>query len=346
MANKVLVLDAGHGLNTSGKQTASNLGKVYKEWTLNDAVVRKIIAILGDYNVTIHRTDDSTGKTDISLAERVKRTNNYNPDLFISIHPNAGGGTGTEVYWHTKGTTEDKKVANIVAPKLASQTGMKNRGVKTAEFAVITCKATAILCEGGFMDTQSDYNIITSDKGQQGYAQAVADSVIEFLGLTKVKNTSSSSTTSENKTKPVQSVGMVNTNKKVKIVKDVNVWCDVEWKNVKTQAKKGSIYHVTKQTKDGNFFFIEGGYVSTSSEFSLASALEVAPYNKIMAIRDCSLFTYCDGKYCIGNIKEWEVYETTDYKDGWYLIFGLGWVHESHVKTYPVANIACTNGIV
>jgi len=165
-------------------------------------------------------------------------------------------------------------------------------------------------------------------------------------GTTSLKNTSSSNTTSENKTTTVQSVEMVSTNKKVKIVKDVNVWCDVEWKNVKTQAKKGSIYHVTKQTKDGNFFLIEGGYVSTSSEFSLASALEVAPRNKVMAIRDCSLFTYCDGKYCIGNIKEWEVYETIDYKDGWYLIFGLGWVHESHVKTYPVTNIACTNGIV
>lgn len=196
MANKILVLDAGHGLKTSGKQTINGSRGIVKEWTMNNSVVQKITTILSDYNVTIKRTDDPSGATDISLAERVKRCNNYKPDLFVSIHHNAGGGTGTEVYWHTKGTLEDKKVATIVAPKLASQCGMKNRGVKTAAFAVLTCNATAILIEGGFMDTLSDYEIITSDSGQQKYAQAVAESIIEYLGLKKVTNSQSSSNTS------------------------------------------------------------------------------------------------------------------------------------------------------
>lgn len=183
---KVLVLDAGHGLNTSGKQTMNGSKGVIKEWTLNSNVCNKIQAILKDYDVTIHRTDDTTGKTDISLSERVKRCNNYNPHLFVSIHHNAGGGVGTEVYWHTKGTAEDKKVASILAPKLASKCGMRNRGVKQASFAVLGCKPTAILVEGGFMDTVADYEIITSDKGQQAYAEAVAESIIEYLGLKKV----------------------------------------------------------------------------------------------------------------------------------------------------------------
>lgn len=183
---KVLVLDAGHGLNTSGKQTMNGSKGVIKEWTLNSNVCNKIQAILKDYDVTIHRTDDTTGKTDISLSERVKRCNNYNPHLFVSIHHNAGGGVGTEVYWHTKGTAEDKKVASILAPKLASKCGMRNRGVKQASFAVLGCKPTAILVEGGFMDTVADYEIITSDKGQQVYAEAVAESIIEYLGLKKV----------------------------------------------------------------------------------------------------------------------------------------------------------------
>lgn len=184
--SKVLVLDAGHGLNTSGKQTMNGSKGVIKEWTMNSNVCNKIQAILKDYDVTIHRTDDTTGKTDISLSERVKRCNNYNPHLFVSIHHNAGGGVGTEVYWHTKGTAEDKKVASILAPKLASKCGMRNRGVKQASFAVLGCKPTAILVEGGFMDTVADYEIITSDKGQQAYAEAVAESIIEYLGLKKV----------------------------------------------------------------------------------------------------------------------------------------------------------------
>lgn len=190
---KVLVLDAGHGLNTSGKQTMNGSKGVIKEWTLNNNVCNKIQAILKDYDVTIYRTDDTTGKTDISLSERVKRCNNYNPHLFVSIHHNAGGGVGTEVYWHTKGTAEDKKVASILAPKLASKCGMRNRGVKQASFAVLGCKPTAILVEGGFMDTVADYEIITSDKGQQAYAEAVAESIIEYLGLKKVVATTTQS---------------------------------------------------------------------------------------------------------------------------------------------------------
>lgn len=87
---KVLVLDAGHGLNTSGKQTMNGSKGVVKEWTLNSNVCNKIQAILKDYDVTIHRTDDTTGKTDVALATRVSKTNSYKPDLFVSIHHNAG----------------------------------------------------------------------------------------------------------------------------------------------------------------------------------------------------------------------------------------------------------------
>ena len=157
---------------------------------MNNNVCNKIADILKDYDVTIYRTDDTTGKTDTALTTRVSKCNGYNPDLFVSIHHNAGGGTGVEVYWHSQGTSEDKKIASIVAPKLSAQTGMKNRGVKQAAFTVLTCKATAILVEGGFMDTQSDYEYICSETGQRAYAKAVADSVIEYLSLKKTTTTS------------------------------------------------------------------------------------------------------------------------------------------------------------
>ena len=203
--SKILVLDAGHSLNTPGKETYKGSKGVVKEWSMNDSVCRKIQSILKHYNVTIYRTDDTTGKTDISLSERVKRCNNYNADLFVSIHHNAfsnATATGTEVYMHANGTTEDKKLADLVAPKLAEKTGLKNRGSKKAAFAVLTCKATAILVEGGFMTTKKDYEVITTDSGQQAYAEAVAECIISFLGLKKKKTT----TTTTNSTSKVYQV--------------------------------------------------------------------------------------------------------------------------------------------
>lgn len=185
MTTPILVLDAGHGLTTAGKQTMNGKYGIIKEWELNNKVLFYIMEYLKDYAITIYRTDDPTGKTDIALLERVKRCNAYGPVLFISIHHNAGGGTGIEVYWHTKGTQEDKKIAEIVAPKLAASTGLRNRGVKQEVWTVLTCKATAILVEGGFMDTTSDYEYICSEVGQRAYAKAIADAVIEYLSLEK-----------------------------------------------------------------------------------------------------------------------------------------------------------------
>lgn len=199
MTTPILVLDAGHGLTTAGKQTMNGKYGIIKEWELNNKVLLYIMEYLKDYAITIYRTDDPTGKTDIDLLERVKRCNAYGPVLFISIHHNAGGGTGGEVYWHTKGTQEDKKIAEIVAPKLAASTGMKNRGVKQNGWTILTCKATAILVEGGFMDTQSDYEYVCTEKGQRAYAKAIADSVIDYLALEK-KDTEENSVQEEQPT--------------------------------------------------------------------------------------------------------------------------------------------------
>lgn len=189
LENKTLVLDAGHGYHTSGKRTPDGI----REWTLNNSVCNYVQDKLKDYNVTIHRTDDTTGETDVSLSQRVSKTNSISPDLFVSVHHNANTGswgdwTGTEVYWHTYGSTADQKVAGILAPKIASKTGLKNRGVKQASFTVLGCNShiPAVLCEGGFMDSNIDHPVITSSKGQEAYADALVEGIIEYLGLKKV----------------------------------------------------------------------------------------------------------------------------------------------------------------
>ena len=187
---KALVLDAGHSMVTPGKRSPQSMGAVVHEWDINNRVCNKIQAILSNYDVVIYRTDDTTGATDVSLNTRVSKTNSYNPDLFVSIHHNAANGsaTGVETFWHTQGSVSDKKIATLIQNKLVAKTGMRNRGVKQASFAVLTCKSTipACLVEGGFYDTKSDFDYITSDKGQQAYAEAVAESIIEYLGLKKV----------------------------------------------------------------------------------------------------------------------------------------------------------------
>jgi len=202
---KKIVLDAGHGIHTSGKQTPNGV----KEWTLNDAVARQVTTKLKDYEVEVHRIDDTTGKTDISLTERINRTNKIMPDVMISIHHNALAGkwdthTGVEIYYNnTRGNATEKILAKNIVDKLAANTKLKNRGVKTEQWAVLTCntKITALLTEGGFMDSTIDHPVITSTSGQTAYAKAIADTLIKHLGLKKkTTTTSGKSNTTSNQT--------------------------------------------------------------------------------------------------------------------------------------------------
>ena len=180
-------LDCGHGLKTSGKQTPDGI----KEWTLNDKVRDKVVKLLEEYDVEIICVDNDEGNKDESLTERRSMYVNQNVDAFVSIHHNAFTGnwndaTGVEIYTDRNYTETDEKLANAIYKNLPNYTGLKGRGVKRSNWTVINQnKIPAVLVEGGFMDSNNDYKVITSEQGQLGYAKAVAEGLIEFLGLTK-----------------------------------------------------------------------------------------------------------------------------------------------------------------
>ena len=65
---KKIVLDAGHGLGTYGKQDPDGI----KEWTYNQKVLKAVQKHLIDKyeGFEILRTDDPTGKREVPLKER------------------------------------------------------------------------------------------------------------------------------------------------------------------------------------------------------------------------------------------------------------------------------------
>ena len=184
---KNIGLDAGHGLHTKGKQTPDGI----KEWTLNDKVCDKITEMLKDYDCKIIRVDHNEGEVDEPLSQRVNEYIKAGVDAFVSIHHNAytsswNSATGVEVYTDRNPLSADVTLANLIYQKITTYTGLKGRGVKKANFAVINQnKVPAVLVEGGFMDSTIDYKVITSDKGQSEYAKAVFESLVEFLKLKK-----------------------------------------------------------------------------------------------------------------------------------------------------------------
>lgn len=236
-------LDAGHGLRTAGKQTPDGI----KEWEINDKVRDKEVAILKDYNVDIIHTDNDEGNIDEGLTSRRVMYVNQNVHAFVSNHHNAldgkwGKHKGVEVYVDKNATAEDLRLATLIYEKLVKYTGLEGRGIKRANFTIINQnKIPACLVEGGFMDSTIDHPIITSEKGQEAYARAVAEGLIEFLGLTKkaaVSNTITNETAVTPYTVKINSNdGFLNVREKPNANSNIN-----------TVIKNGEVYTIVAES--------------------------------------------------------------------------------------------------
>ena len=103
-------------------------------------------------------TDCSNEESDVSaeLREECRIANASGADLFIAVHFNAGGGTGTEV-WHYPGSSAES-YAESVSAELASALGLRNRGAKATTGLYVLNRTTmpAILIEVCFVDTEQD----------------------------------------------------------------------------------------------------------------------------------------------------------------------------------------------
>ena len=176
-----IAIDAGHGLYTAGKRCAKQFDiNETREWQLNSRIATKVCTKLNASGIETIRLDDVTGQTDIPLNTTTKNANNLNVDLVVSIHHNAGGGTGTEtyVYNNTCLNGETGKIAKAINDKVVEKTGMKNRGVKLGDFAIIRdTKMKACLIECGFMDNANDTPIILTEE----FAEKVATGIVEAI---------------------------------------------------------------------------------------------------------------------------------------------------------------------
>lgn len=178
-------LDAGHGLNTPGKRTPDGI----HEWEIVDKIRDCTVADLNGYNIDFLFPDRNEGKVDESLTSR--REMSLKGDVMVSYHANAhlgrwGSANGVEVWVDKNCTAADMELAKLIYNNLVKYTGLKGRGIKKENWAVINQnKVPAVLVEFGFMDNKKDKAFITSEKGQQLCGKAVSDALIEFLDLKK-----------------------------------------------------------------------------------------------------------------------------------------------------------------
>lgn len=198
MSNYYWLLDPGHGgiidgvYQTPGKRGPKLLdGRQVFEGDTNRKIVRQISLFLDqkkiDYRVIVPELED------ISLADRVRRVNEAfraNPSsILVSVHCNAGGGTGWEVYTSPGYTKSDKiaeyffKSAERTFPEFRMRRGtVPGQNNKEADFYVLTRSiCPAILTENFFMDTLiPDGELLLSEGGLLRIAAMHVDAILKI----------------------------------------------------------------------------------------------------------------------------------------------------------------------
>ena len=146
-----VILDPGHG----GHDRGAGIGYVYEKHLALDTA-RRVETLLKSQGLRVVMTRSSD--VFIPLAGRSSIGNNYSNAVFVSIHYNynrGGSGHGVESYYHYDA---GYKLAAYIQAYLVKETGMTNRGVKTANFHVIreTKRNPAVLIECGFVSNSSE----------------------------------------------------------------------------------------------------------------------------------------------------------------------------------------------
>ncbi|UYL93790.1 N-acetylmuramoyl-L-alanine amidase [Geobacillus phage vB_GthS_NIIg9.7] len=177
-----IVLDAGHGGKDGGA-----VGNGLKEKDLTLKIVKHIGRLLSEYEgVEVHytRTDDRF----LELSERAAIANKLKADYFISVHINAGGGTGFESYIYN-GSVSAKTIAyqNVVHGEIMKAIGnVKDRGKKRANYAVLrSTNMPAILTENLFIDNKTDAAKLKSEQFLLQVAYGHVQGIVKAFGLKK-----------------------------------------------------------------------------------------------------------------------------------------------------------------
>lgn len=302
-------IDLGHGVNYDG----GAIGRIEEETIINEVgtlVISKLKA-LGDEVLSV-RPSSATSLGN-SLSQRCTASNNFNADIFVSLHANAGGGRGVEIYTYGGKNLDaaQRILDNIVA------LGFRNRGIKDGSklYVIRNTVTPAMLIEICFVDTDDVdiYNRVG--------ANAIADAIVKGLKGTTI-NTTPVETVETSKNKPYE-YGVVTASV-------LNVRDSINGKILGT-LPKGATVHID-YVKDGwasIFWGDHGGwicmdYVKPKDLYGVVTATALNVRDGASVNSQILGLKYKGDKVHIGYAE-----------NGWYNIyFGDhgGWVHSKYVR--------------
>ena len=172
-----IMLDPGHG----GKDPGAFGINGVKEKNLTLAIAKSVAQKLRNEGATVlmTRSDDSY----VSLEDRVKISQSYWTDAFISLHYNAfplHTSNGISTHYYSDGS--DYHLAQKIQSALNKHTNLDDRGVQHDDFYVLReNKDVSVLVELGFITNSDDKTIILGENHPENVANAITEGLINYF---------------------------------------------------------------------------------------------------------------------------------------------------------------------
>lgn len=194
VSNKVIVIDAGHGVPDEGAESSngtteaeSNLKIALKVQNLLEQSGATVVLTRSDENA-IYDIDSKTLKQKkiSDIHNRVKIGNESSADIFVSIHLNK---IPQEQYWgwqtfYKEGSTEGQKLATSIQNNLNQTIQKENNRVPMKIDNIYIIKHVEIpisIVECGFLSNPEEEQLLLTDEYQNKLAWGIYTGIMDYF---------------------------------------------------------------------------------------------------------------------------------------------------------------------
>jgi N-acetylmuramoyl-L-alanine amidase len=176
-----IFIDPGHGGTDPG---AVGNGLQEKNLTLQIGTRIKDIMTTEYDNVSILMS--RTGDQSLTLTQRTNAANSWGADFLLSVHINAGGGTGYEDYVYPGVGAPTTTYQSNIHAEVMKLVDFTDRGKKSANFHMLReSNMPAILTENGFIDNANDAAKLKSASFIEALARGHVNGIAKSFNLPK-----------------------------------------------------------------------------------------------------------------------------------------------------------------
>lgn len=181
-----IVIDPGHGGKDPGAISNVTFVEYYeKKFNLVASLMLTGLLYFDDNLVLLTRYKDEA----VSLKDRTKIANDFDANIYISIHCNSfitPEPNGFEAYFYT-GSIKGLLLAQHICGSVGDITWLNMRGYKAGTFHVLKyTKMPAVLLELGFLSNSTDLGNLSNTNQLFSLIAKIKDGITGYLGSQNV----------------------------------------------------------------------------------------------------------------------------------------------------------------